>query len=98
MADLDPPKIPTLSKTNTPLKWCESFKNCIYNTFGVRKVPLSYVIHDDVEVPNESGTDPDKMYNPLSTNKAHGESGSILQDLTNCTSHTYMLFKQDNAA
>eukprot|EP00957_Ditylum_brightwellii_P068959 5233783-Ditylum_brightwellii.AAC.1 len=72
MADQDPPKVPTLSKINTPLKWCKSFKNCLYNTFGVRKVPVSYVIPEDVEIPDESGTDPDKAYNPLSANKAYG--------------------------
>eukprot|EP00957_Ditylum_brightwellii_P089764 6836678-Ditylum_brightwellii.AAC.1 len=97
MADQDPPKVPTFSKTNIPLKWCELFKNCLYNIFGVMKVLLSYVMCEDIEVPNESGTDPDKRYNPLSTKRAHGMSGSLLQDLINCTSHTHMLFEQDNA-
>ena len=37
-------KLPVLTKSNTPIKWCESFKHYLHNTFGVRKVPLLYVI------------------------------------------------------
>ena len=32
------PTLPMLSKNNPPLKWCESFKNFLYASFGVRKV------------------------------------------------------------
>ena len=92
-----PAKVPGLSKTNPPLRWCESFKNVCYNTFGVRIVPLLYVIRDVVDVTPETGTDPDVTYDPCLTNKAHANSGSVLEDMIRRTSHTHALFKQDNA-
>ena len=51
------PKVPVLSKTNPPLRWSESFKNVCYNTFGMRTVPLSYIIRDKVEVTPEIEAD-----------------------------------------
>ena len=90
-------KVPILSKTNPTLTWRESFKNVCYNNFGVRIVPLLYVICDVVDVTPETGTDPDVTYDPCLTNKAHGNSGSVLEDMIRRTSHTHALFKQDNA-
>ena len=29
-------RLPILTKNNTPIKWCESFKHYLHNTFGVR--------------------------------------------------------------
>ena len=81
LSEQDSPKIPTITKNNPPLKWCDSFKNCLYNTYGVRKAPLLYVIRDSVEVTPESGADPNVVYDPLEANKAHGNSGSVLEDL-----------------
>ena len=72
------PKVPTLTNTNTPLRWCESFKNIWYNTFGVRTVPLSYIIRDEVEVTPETGDDLDTIYDSCLAKQAHGVSGSIL--------------------
>ena len=89
-----PAKVPSLSKTNPPLRWCESFKNVCYNTFGVRIVPLLYVICDAVDVTPETGADPYVTYDPCLTNKAHGNS---VEDMIRRTSHTHALFKQDNA-
>ena len=83
-------KLPILTKTNTPIKWCESFKHYLHNTFGVRKVPLSYVIREEVTVKPEAD-------DPLEVGKAHGASGSIIQDLINRSSHTHPLYQTDNS-
>ena len=92
-----PPKVPTLTKTNTPLRWYDAFKKVCYNTFGVRTVPLTYIIREKVEVTPETGNDASVTYDPCLTNKAHGASGSILQDLIHRTSQAHPLFKQYNA-
>ena len=90
MSEQDKPTLPLLSKTNPPLKWCESFKNFLYATFGVRTVPLLYVIRDEVDVPNEEE-------DPLQAGKAYGRSGSVLEDCILRVSHTHPLFRGDNA-
>ena len=97
MSDQDAPKLPTLSKTNTPLKWCESFKHYLYATFGVRKIPLSYVIRSSADVTPEAGNDPNATYDPLQPGKAYGTSGSVLGDLIARADHNHPLFKSDNA-
>lgn len=97
LSEQDAPKLPSLSKNNPPLKWCESFKHFLYSSFGVRKVPLLYVIRENVGVVPEDGNDLDTVYDPLMPNKAFGSSGSILDDLINRSSHTHPLFKNDNA-
>ena len=96
LSNQEPPKIPSLSKTNPPLRWSESFKNVCYNTFGVRLVPLSYIIRDKVEVTPETGADPNATYDPCLQDKAHGASGSVLEDLIQRTSHSHALYKKDN--
>ena len=50
----DPPEVPLLLKTTTPLKWMESFKECCYGTFGIRKTPVSYLLRDESNVPAEA--------------------------------------------
>ena len=55
------------------------------------------MIRDVVDVTPETGTDPDVTYDPCLENKAHGKSGSVLEDMIRRTSHTHALFKQDNA-
>ena len=97
MGDQEAPKLPTLSKMNTPLKWCESFKHYLYATFGVRKIPLTYVIRKSVSVAPESGNDPSVTYDPLQNNKAYGNSGSVLGDLIARASHSHPLYKADSA-
>ena len=83
-------RLPILTKNNIPIKWWESFKHYLHNTFGVCKVPLSYIIHPEV------GVTPEVDY-PLEAGKAHGSSRSILQDLINCSSHTHPLYSIDNS-
>ena len=90
MADNDAPTLPLLSKNNPPLKWCESFKQYLYAKFGVRKVPLLYVIRENEDVTPEAE-------DTLLEGKAYGESGSLLSDLIARLSHDSPLYKSDNA-
>ena len=47
-------KLPVMSKNHPPLKGFESFKGYLYITFGVRKIPLAYIIRTNVNVPPEA--------------------------------------------
>ena len=87
----DSPDVPTLSKHNTPIRWTESFRDCLYRTYGVRKCPLLYVIRESAAVPDEA-TD------PLLPNKAFGQSGSVVEELILRLTHDDPLFRSDNAA
>ena len=91
LAKEDKPEVPVLHKNSTPLKWIESFKDCLFRTYGIRKTPLLYVVREDDEVPDE-GDD------PLTAGKAYGESGSVLDELIKRLDHDDPLFKSDNAA
>ena len=97
MEKQDSPKLPTLSKINTPLKWCESFKHYLYSTFGVREIPLTYVICKIESLTPENKDDPNGTHDPLKTDKAYGNSGSVLGDLNAHASHSHPLFKSNNA-
>ena len=86
----DKPDAPVLSKSQTPVRWIESFKDCLFRTYGVRMTPLSYVIRDDVAVPAEADV-------PLEVNKAYStEAGSVLNELIARLDHDDPLFKTDN--
>ena len=87
----DKPQVPVLSKHITPLKWVESFKDCLLRTFGVRSAPLVYVIRDDAAVQPEEN-------DPLLQGCAFGQSGTVLDELINRLSHDDPLFKSDNSA
>ena len=82
--------MPVLSKHITPLKWVESFEDCLLRTFGVRSCPLLYVIRDDEQVPSE-------VDDPLLIGSAFGRSGSVLDELVTRLSHTDPLFKSNNS-
>ena len=90
LSDATKPDVPLLHKNNTPLRWIESFKDCLFRTFGVRKTPLLYVVRDTVKVPPEAD-------DPLANNKAFGSSGSILDELIARLDHDHPLYKSDNA-
>ena len=95
-------KLPVLSKNCPPLKWCESMKHYLFNTFGVRKIPLTYIIRDNADVAPEAppagqNPDPSVTYDPLVANRTYGNSGTVLGDLIDRASHTHVLFKTDNA-
>jgi hypothetical protein len=84
------PDVPTLQKNQIPLKWIDSFTDCLYRTFGIRDCPLLYVTRKDVEVPSE-------VDDPLVPFKTYGESGSVLDELINRLTHDDPLYKSDNA-
>jgi hypothetical protein len=86
----DKASVPVLSKQVPPLKWIESFKNHLYNTFGIRKCPLLYVVREDAVVATE-------VDDPLQPGKSYGESGSVVDELIKRMSHTNPLFNNDNA-
>ena len=90
LRDEDKPDVPILHKNLTPLKWIESFKDCLYRTFGVRKCPLLYVIRDQI-IPDSEDDD------PLLPNQPFGVSGSIINELIKRVSHDGPLYKSDNA-
>lgn len=90
LKDEDRPDVPVLSKNVTPLKWLESFKDCLSRTYGVRSCPVSYVIRPEVIVPAEA-------LDPLIPGQAFGASGSVLEELIARLNHTDPLFRTDNS-
>ena len=86
----DKADVPVLSKQIPPLKWIESFKNHLYNTYGIRKCPLQYVVRESAAVRAEAD-------DPLQAGKSYGESGSVVDELISRMSHTDPLYKNDNA-
>ena len=99
LIDEDKPSVPILNpkKGVTPLKWLESFKDCLFHTFGVRGCPLSYVCRGDAEVPSEVD-DPlamdDNVAPPVPS--PYGSSGSIIDEMIKRMTHEHPLFKTDN--
>ena len=86
----DKPTVPVLSCNQSPLRWIESFKDCLYRTYGIRNCPVSYVIRDLVMVPPEATQ-------PLLNGVAYSEAGgSVLQEMLNRYSHQHPLFRTDN--
>ena len=69
-----------------------------YNTYGVQTVPLLYIIREKSTLTPEVGPDRNITYNPCLPDKAHGTSGSVLEDMIHRTSHANPLYKQDNAS
>ena len=84
------PDVPMLSKNVTPLKWMESFRDCLLRTFGVRSCPVSYVIRADVNVVPE-------LNDPLLPGCSYGASGSVMEELISRLNHTDSLYQTDNA-
>ena len=68
-----------------------SFRNFLSRTYGLRKAPLTYVVRENGEVPNEND-------DPLQQGKSYGSSGSVLDELIKRLTHNHPLFKSDNAA
>ena len=84
------PDVPILHKNQTPLRWIESFKDCLYRTYGVRNAPLMYVIRENEAVTPE-------VDDSLIAGQAYGASGSLVDELINRLTHQDPLFKSDNA-
>ena len=92
LTDESKPDVSVLhNKNNTPLKWIESFKDCLFRTYGIRKAPLLYMIRDLVTVPTE-------VEDPLLVGKAYGSSDSIIDEIFAHLTHADPLFKVNNAA
>ena len=86
----DSPSDPVLSKSQTPIWWLESFKDCLSRTFGVRSFPLTYIIRETIDVAPEATV-------PLLTGFAFSaDGGSVLQEMINRYSHSHPLYKTDN--
>lgn len=86
----DKPIVPALSKSQTPVRWMESFKDFLFRSYGVRMTPLSYVIRENVEVAPEDTA-------PLIPNNAYSQvAGSVLNELINRLDHNNPLFATDN--
>ena len=90
LAEESKPDVPILHKNQTPLKWIESFKDCLYRTFGIRDCPLSYVVRETAVVTPEED-------DPLAPGLSFGVSGSVLDELIARLDHNDPLFKSDNA-
>ena len=84
------PAVPLLSTNQTPLKWIESFKDCIFCTYSIHQCPLLYVVLEDDAVPNEAG-------DTLVARYSYGDSVSVLDDLIAPLDNTDLLYKSDNA-
>ncbi len=82
-------KLPVLSKNNPPLRWCDSMKHYLHSKYGLRKIPLDYVIRDVAQVLPE-------VQDPLLADEPYGSSGSVLGELIKRAGHNHPLFKQDN--
>ena len=88
----DRPDVPILTKSQTPIRWMESFKDCLSRTFGVRNCPIIYVIRSDPNVPDEN-EDPIDIAN----GRAYSvEAGSVIQEMIRRLSHDHPLFSSDN--
>ncbi|GFH62136.1 hypothetical protein CTEN210_18612 [Chaetoceros tenuissimus] len=83
------PDMPSITRELQVMQWQPAFVNYLGSVFGVRDIPLAYVIRGNVNV--KPAVD-----DPLVANKLYGTSGSILEDLINRCSHTHPLFKTDN--
>ena len=90
LKDEDKSDVPILKKNLNPLKWTESFKDCLYCTFGIRKCPLSYIIRDKLIFENE-------VDDPLLPDKSYGKSGSLTDEFIQRIVHNSPLYRSDNA-
>ena len=89
LSDQDEPDLPKISKELPIMPWQAAFENYCSSIFGVRKIPLQYVIR-----PNDDP--PDVADDPLLPGCLYGETGSLLDDLIVRSSHDHPLFKSDN--
>lgn len=86
----DDPETPTISKELPIMKWVEAFEDHLERCIGVRCVPLSYVVRDEVIPP---------PITPLAPNQAYTLThGSLESDLVARASHDHGLFRADNKA
>ena len=85
------PDMPHLSNNIPPIKWIESFKDCLFCTYGIRDFPLIYVIRYTVEIQDEAS-------DPLQLGLYYGRSDSVLEEIIARLDNVNPLFKSDNAS
>ena len=84
------PEVPKITKALPVIKWTEAMRNFMMRKYGVRTIPLAYVIRN-VETPPPIG--------PIEVGRPHSdEHGSIEDELVARASHTHALYREDNAA
>jgi hypothetical protein len=88
----DAPETPKSSKALTVIKWTSAFSDHLHRVFGVRKIPLAYVIRPSVLVEDIA------LY-PLASGYPYSTKlGSVEDELIHRASHTHALFREDNQA
>ena len=84
----DVPDVPVITKQLPIMHWSEAFSDFLSRVIGVRTIPLSYVIRENVAVPNPPA---------LALNQPHSaEHGSIENELVARASHDHALYRDDN--
>ena len=85
----DAPDVPKITKQLPVIRWTEAFVDFLSRVIGVRKIPLSYVIRNEVNVPVNAPA--------LMANQPHSEEhGSVEGELVARGSHANALFREDN--
>ena len=93
LRDQDPPEVPLISDKENDrkvIKWVPVFLDCLTRSYGING-PLSYVLRDDPEVPDEAN-------DPLQATSYFGASGSLHDELTARLSHDGPIYKNDNCS
>ena len=86
------PKVPKITKTLPIIRWTEAFSDFLHRVIGIRKIPLAYVIRDEVAV--EAINNCPRMADcPHST-----KHGSIEDELIARASHGHPTYREDNQA
>ncbi len=89
--DEDTPDVQKISKALPVIKWTEAFRDFLARVYGVRYIPLSYVIRETVQVPAAAPL--------LANNQPHStEHGSVEAELVARASHEHPLYRDDNAS
>lgn len=81
--------LPTISRELQVMQWQPAFVDHLSTIFGVRGIPLTYIIREKVAVTAHAD-------DPFLPGKLHGSSESILEDLVSRCDHTHPLYKTDN--
>jgi hypothetical protein len=87
--DADIPDIPKITKVLTIMKWAEAFPDFLSQVIGVRTIPLSYIIRDEMTPPAAAPI--------LLPNQPHSVMyGSVEAELIARASHAHPLYRDDN--
>ena len=86
------PEVPKITKTLPIIRWTKAFSDFLHRIIGIRKVPLAYVIREEVAV--EPIANCRRMANCPHSIK----HGLIEEELIAQASHTHPIFREDNQA